>query len=202
MIFAKLLVTFLLALPGLIDAYDIDDQFVEDVYAEHNKIRERNQLPTLYVDKNLEEMMQRLGYNSKGHGHAQVDNLQSYGVRVTGTSFIPSYRENTARSFNYKHTMQTLFYKGRTPGGRPVKGWMESPGHKDAIIDPSLKYMGCAVGSTPSSIGSKRDYSYTCAFIRKYKDSCLILGSQEEVCDGSKPGLPCFTTRRRISPKC
>ena len=51
------------------------DQYLEEVYAEHNRIRKDNGLSTLYVDKNLEEMLQRLGYNSKGHDHAQKDNL-------------------------------------------------------------------------------------------------------------------------------
>ena len=94
--------------------------------------------------------------------------------------------------------MQQLFHKGRAPSGRPVKGWMESPDHKDAIIDPSVKYMGCAIGSKPTASSKprdqgKRDYSYICAFIRNYKDGCFSLTTTDYDC-GIKTGCISKTT--------
>jgi len=175
MVCARFMIFALLALPGLINA----DKHLEDVYAEHNKIRRKNNLSTLYVDKNLEEMLQRLGYNSNGHRHAQISNLNSYASRVTGIQGI----ENVATSQNYKHTMQTLFYKGTSPSGRPVKGWMHSPGHKRNILDPSTRYMGCGIGNRPSRIGRNKDWSYTCYFITDYKNGCFQLTTTEEDCD-------------------
>ena len=50
------------------------DRFLEDVYKEINK--RRSNLPDLRVDRGLENILQRLGYNGDGHDHSQVDNLQ------------------------------------------------------------------------------------------------------------------------------
>ena len=50
------------------------DRFLEDVYREINK--RRTNLPDLRVDRGLEDILQRLGYNEDGHDHRQKDNLQ------------------------------------------------------------------------------------------------------------------------------
>jgi len=182
----------LLALPGLINA----DKHLEDVYAEHNKIRERNRLTTLNVDKNLEDILARLGYNGNGHSHAQIKNLQAYALRVTGTQG----RENWSTSINYKHTMQSLFYTGPSPSGRRVTGWMESDGHKINILNPSMSYMGCGIGSRASRIGRDRDWSYTCYFIADYKNSCLVATITDEECDFYR--TPQCISKTSYTPNC
>ena len=49
---------------------------MDQVYAEHNRIRKENGLSTLRVDGDLEDILQRLGYNGDGHDHREKGNLQ------------------------------------------------------------------------------------------------------------------------------
>jgi len=153
---------------------DAGDNFVDQVYAEHNRIRKENGLSTLRVDGDLEDILQRLGYNGDGHDHREKGNLQSYAVKVTGRSRYTNketgepidYLENYAASKNGKLTAKDL-----------LSSWMDSPGHKKTILDSRWGFMACGIGSQPSSINrGYSDYSYTCAFIRKYKDNCIENG--------------------------
>jgi len=149
------MVLFLLALPALIDA--APDRFLEDVYKEINK--RRSNLPDLRVDRGLENILQRLGYNGDGHDHSQVDNLQAHAERVSGKSgsYDPStgkakdFLENWAYTGNYKHTAKSL-----------LDAWMASSGHRRTILDSKFGHVGCGIGK------KGRDHTYTCAFIRPH----------------------------------
>jgi len=160
MIFAKVSIFLCLALPIVLA------DFLEDVYREHNRVRAKEGMPKLYVDRDLERILQRLGYNGDGHNHRQVNNLQAYAARVTGLSgsYDPStgkardFLENWAYTYNKKHTAKSL-----------LEEWMGSGGHRSTILDSSWEYMGCGIGQ------SGREWSYTCAFIRDYKNGCGFL---------------------------
>jgi len=187
MIFAKVSILLCLALPII-----LADQFLQDVYNEHNRQRRLKNLPALGVDGDLEKILQRLGYNGDGHNHGQKDNLQAYAARVTGLSgsYDPStgkakdFKENWAYSGNKKHTAKAL-----------LEDWMGSRGHRATILDSRWGYMGCGIGR------NGRDYTYTCAFIRDYKDGCYELSATTQECDGSKRGLPCISTTKYF-PSC
>jgi len=161
MIFAKVSIFLCLALPIVLA------DFLEDVYREHNRVRAKEGMPKLYVDRDLERILQRLGYNGDGHNHRQVNNLQDYAVRVTGLSgsYDPKtgkprdFLENYAQSGNFKWTAKDLLNEV----------WMKSSGHRRTILDSRWEYMGCGIGK------SGRDWSYTCAFIRDYKNGCGFL---------------------------
>lgn len=175
----------LLAFPGLIDARK-DLEFLEGVYEEHNRQRDKFKLPALEVDGDLEDILTRLGYNEDGHDHRQKGNLQSHAVQVTGLSGYfdtktgkpKDFKENVATSGNYKHTAKSLLSR-----------WMASDDHKRTILDSRWGYMACGIGSRPSTIGRNKDYSYICAFIRDYKDNCIASENYPHLLDGdsSKP---------------
>ena len=76
-----------------------------------------------FNDKNIERILKNAGYTS-GHDHSQVDALNSYAKRTTGSRWTPAYGENWAGSYNFRHTAQSL-----------LNGWKNSPGHNDAILD-------------------------------------------------------------------
>ena len=56
--------------------FHFPDRFLDQVYAEHNRIRRKEGLSTLRIDTGLQKILQRLGFNSAGHDHSQQGNLQ------------------------------------------------------------------------------------------------------------------------------
>ena len=50
--------------------------FINDIYREHNKIRNDAGLPEFEISGPMEDMLAKVGYNTKGHGHSQYDNLK------------------------------------------------------------------------------------------------------------------------------
>ena len=51
-------------------------ELLNDIYREHNKIRNDAGLPEFIVSDPMEEMLAKVGYNTKGHRHSQIGNLK------------------------------------------------------------------------------------------------------------------------------
>jgi len=137
-----------------------DVGFINDIYREHNKIRNDAGLPEFIVSDPMEEMLAKVGYNTKGHRHSQIGNLKAYASKVSyvGTTETTTFGENVASNSPRRHSAAAL-----------VDGWMNSSGHKKNILNRELHYIACTVGSRGNN------YSYICAFHGKYSNECSVV---------------------------
>merc|ERR1712051_837403 len=81
----------------------------------------------------MEEMLAKVGYNTKKHGHSQYNNLKAYASEVSykGTTPTTTFAENVATNSPRRHSAAAL-----------VDGWMNSSGHKKNILNRELHYIG------------------------------------------------------------
>jgi len=134
--------------------------FINDVVREHNKIRRDAGLPEFTISTPMEDMLAKVGYNTKRHGHSQYNNLKAYAGEVSyvGTTPTTTFAENVATNSPRRHSAAAL-----------VDGWMNSPDHKKNILNRELHYIACTVGSRGNN------YSYICAFHGKYSNECSVV---------------------------
>jgi len=146
-------------------------ELLNDIYHEHNKIRRRSGLPEYIVSGPMEEMLNKVGYNSEwsringANGHSQFKNLASYVDTVSniGEEETIPYVENFAT------ITEATEPKGYSAAAL-VDYWMkESP----RIVVGKYRYIACTVATVP---GIKPPfftrYSYICGFHGKYSDKC------------------------------
>jgi uncharacterized protein YkwD len=128
-------------LPGLIPLY----QVAEEIYPLVNEARRQKGLPLLIKDQGLavvaltycQDMLRRQFF-----GHTSPDGL-SLKARLVSRYQKPFAKagENIWTGSGYDIANSRLL------AGAIMKGWMDSPGHRDNLLDPSFTHLGVGVAA-------------------------------------------------------
>jgi len=122
-----------------VEAYQEDISFWDEFYALQNEKRSND----LIVDERIEEILEEVGYTTRGHNHRRKNQIDKYTSCMAWSS-----EENYAIIKNGEHTPKSLLDR-----------WMGSTkGHRETILSSQNAYVGCARGR------SGNNYSYLCAF--------------------------------------
>lgn len=128
----------------------------------HNETRSEHGAPTLCVEK-------RLSAAARAHSRDMIE--RDFYSHETPQGITPAQRVQSA-GYGYSLMAENIHLKEVSRMGRPstkdleaaFEDWMESPGHRENLLNPALKEVGIGVATGMTQKGMRPMGAYTVDF--------------------------------------